>query len=292
MPPPLLFRFARCLIRHRLRGGYRLIEWLERSGRLNVTARYALSDRIAVEMPLWRRPNQLAECESLAYEQQLVGAVTKELTAIGLPAVLVDCGADVGLVAGLLCAQSPGIEEVVACEPNPEAREILARNLASWPVATQCLPFAIADFNGRGRLAQPAYDNSPHAAFLRPHAEGDILVRRLADLPLDVTSRCLVLKIDVEGGEQAVLRGALDVLSRAPAWIVTIEAHRKVFERTGVDPCEVVRQLVPLGLVRTYIAERPATPLDISRPYFDQVIDPPVTNILCTSRAPVDDLRD
>jgi FkbM family methyltransferase len=285
MPAPWLFRLARWLIRHRLRGGYRLIEWLERSGRLNVTARYAFSDRIAVEMPLWRRPNQLAECEALVYEQQLVEAVTKELTAIGRPAVLVDCGADVGLVAGLLCDKSPSIEEVVACEPNPEAREFLARNLASWPLATQCLPFAIADFTGRGRLAHPTYDDSPHAAFLQPDVDGDILVRRIADLTIDVASRCLVLKIDVEGGEQAVLRGALEMLERAPAWIVTIEAHRKVCERTGVDPCEVVRQLVPLGLVRTYIAERPDHPLDIARPYFNQLPDPPISNIICTFRS-------
>lgn len=261
--------------------GYPIIEWLERRGTLNRTVRYALSDRVTVELPLWRRPNQLGPPEARNYERHLIQAVCGELRSIGLPALLVDCGADVGLASALLVAHAELIHEVVACEPNAEPRELLALNLASWPVAARCLPYAIADFHGRGRLAQPTYDTSPHAAFLEADPGGDVEVRRIDDLELDVAGRCLVLKIDVEGGEPAVLRGAMATLKRAAAWIVTLEAHRKVANRTGVDPCEIARLLPDAGMTKCRVAERPEPRLDLARPYFDQVTDLPIGNLVC-----------
>lgn len=283
-PPPLLFRFARELVRRRLRGGYQIIEWLERRGRLNHTTVYKLSDRVAVEMPLWRRPNQLNLTEARQYERPLVDAVERELDAIGLPAVLVDCGADVGLLAGLLVARSRQIEEVVACEPNAEAFRFLTANLARWPVRSRGLAVGVADFAGRGRLCQPDYQTSPHSAYLEADPMGDVEVARVDDFQFDVGDRSLLLKIDVEGGEWAAVAGALETLRRARRWIVTIEAHRQVYARTGIDPGEVVRLLAPVGLNNAYVAERPNISLDWSRPYFEQVAKPAIGNLVCVSR--------
>lgn len=282
-PPPLLFRVARGLIKRRLRGGYQLIEWLERRGRLNRTTLYALSDQVAVEMPLWRRPNQLDAHEARNYERALVQAVASELSALGRPTLLVDCGADVGLTSGLLSAQSSRIEEVLAIEPNPEAYEILLRNLQRMPVRSRGLQAAAADFTGCGNLCQPDYDGSPHAAFLQADPAGSVQVTRIDDLNLDVAQRCVLLKIDVEGGESAVVAGAFETLRRARSWIVTSEAHRQVARRTGVDPLDLVRSLEQVGLHRAYLAERPDMQLDRSRRYFDQVAEPAIGNLIFVS---------
>ncbi len=282
-PPPLLFRLARGLIRRRIRGGYRLIEWLERSGRLNRSAVYALSDRIAVELPLWRRPNQLDAVEARNYEQALVAAVARELEALNLPTLLIDCGADVGLLAGLLIAQTKSIAELIAFEPNAEAYEVLLRNLARWPLPSRGRHEAVADFTGRGKLCQPEYDGSPHAAFLQANPLGKVQVTRIDDLRFDVAERCLLLKVDVEGGEQAVVQGALETLGRARSWVVTIEAHRQVALRTGIDPFEVVRLLDAVGVDRVYLAEWPELKLDRTGRYFDQVSEPAIGNLVCVS---------
>lgn len=272
------------MVRRGIPGGYRLVEWLERSQCLQRTAWYSLSDRISVEMPLWRRPNQLDLHEALNYEHALVDAVAREVAAAALPAVLVDCGADVGLLSGLFAARCPAIDEIITCEPNDEAFAILARNAARWPITSRALHIALADFSGRGALRQPDYDASPHAAFLEADAGGSIDVARVDDLAIDVAARCVAIKVDVEGGELAVLTGAIGTLRRARRWVVTIEAHRKVCERTGADPMQTARLLAPLGLERLYIAERPDIHLDWERPYFAQVEDLEIANLVAASR--------
>jgi FkbM family methyltransferase len=278
--PPPLFRLARGMVRSGVPGGYRIIEWMERTKRLDRTAWYPLSRRIGVELPLWRRPNQLNRWEARNYEQALVAAVAREINDAKLPTTLVDCGADVGLMSGLLAARSPQIDEIVACEPNRDAYDILANNLARWPMKARARRAAIAGFTGRGRLQSPTYDDSPHAAFLVADPHGEIDVLRVSNLGLNVQQRCLVLKIDVEGGEREVIVGAASVLHQARRWIVTIEAHRKVFERTGVDPIDVARLLENLGLKRLFLAERPAAALDLKRPYFEQVSDLTIGNLV------------
>lgn len=282
-PPPLLFELARGMVRRKILGGYHFVELLEYFGVLNRTAWYPLNERIGLEVPLWRRPNQLNLWEARHYELALVAALTRELADSPLPVLLVDCGADVGLLSGLLASHSLQIEEVVALEPNAEAFPILARNLARWPLVTRALQVAAADFDGRGSLRQPDHQTSPHSAYLEADIAGAIEVTRIDRLELDVSSRCLALKIDVEGGERAVVAGGMKTLCRARRWVVAVEAHRKVFERTGVDPFEPVRLLAETGLARAYLAEQPSLLLDWKQPYFAQVHDLEIGNLVAVS---------
>lgn len=281
--PPLLFTLARGMVRRGVPGGYRIIEWLERNGMLNTLARYRLSERVSIQIPLWRRPNQLNLTEACNYERPLIDFVARQIEAFAAPTTLIDCGADVGLISALLMARTDRIDDVYACEPNREAFAILEKNQREWPVRTTLIPKAIADFVGTGAMEQPEYDSSPHAAFL---AEGtvEVDVTTIDALQIDVAERCLVLKIDVEGGEAAVIRGALQTIARAEKWIVTIEAHRLVTERTGVDPFEVVRLLPSDQLARVFLAERPERQLDRTRPYFSQVTNVPIGNLVCVSQ--------
>jgi FkbM family methyltransferase len=272
------------MIRHRVPGGYHLVELGERMGWLNCLVRYRLSDRVTLDVPLNRRETQWAEPDLRAYEERVVAALATALEALRRPVTWIDCGADIGSLTALVAARSPRIDDVIAIEPNPDVQDLLAKNLALLPCPARAVAAAVANFQGRGRLEHFPTLRSDHSRFLVPDEQGDIAVTRLDDLDLP-PGKPLAVKIDVEGGELAVLRGAEHVLRNAPAWIVAFEAHRLVAERSGIDPCECVRLLVEWGAEETIVAEAPQVPLDVRLPYFAQVRDLMVSNVVCVKRS-------
>jgi FkbM family methyltransferase len=277
--PPWHFNLAKWLIRNRIRGGFQMIELAERLGWLNLDCRFLLSQDIAVEIPLYRRVNQLALPDVLAYENQLVALVSDQIGRRRDPTIWIDCGADIGLLTALVASKTSRLKEVIAIEPNPSPFEYLQRNLAQLPVPTRAICAAVADFHGRGTLAYAKHDASDHSRFLVADEQGVIDVLRIDDLLIE-PNQPLALKIDVEGGEFAVLHGARRTLTAAPDWLVALEAHLDVFRRTGVDPCQCIRFLQTLGNVEIRIAELPDLTLDCSRPYFQQVSQK-ITNVVC-----------
>ena len=117
--------------------------------------------------------------------------------------------------------------------------------------------------------------------YLEPDAEGDLEVVRLDDL-LTWDDGLLMLKVDVEGGELAVLQGAEQLLRRMPRWIVAFEAHRGVCRRTGIDPSLCLRWLQSLRKANAHVAECPQLPLDGGRAFFDQLpCELTVVNVVC-----------
>lgn len=281
--PPWHFRLAKWLIRNRIRGGFQMIELAERMGWLDYDCRYKLSARVCVDVPLYRRVNQLALPDLLAYERPLVKLLTGTIDAFPQPATWIDCGADIGILTALVAAGCQQLKEVIALEPNPLPFAYLQRNLSQLPFNGRAVSSAVADFRGRGTLAYSPKDPSDHSRFLAADAKGDLEVIRIDDLDIP-PGQPVALKIDVEGGELAVLRGARQTLANASAWVVALEAHRDVFRRTGIDPCECVRYLAEIASVETKVAERPDVMLDTDQPYFDQVREK-ITNVVCV-RAP------
>jgi hypothetical protein len=73
-------------------------------------------------------------------------------------------------------------------------------------------------------------------------------------------------------------------LNRVDQFIVAFEAHPKVVERTGVDPLEGVRLLNTVRSCTSRIAEFPHTELRLDKPFFEQVPERRVCNIMCRSR--------
>ncbi len=277
--PPWRFRLAKWMIRHRIPGGYHLVELGEKLGWLNVLVRYRLSDRVSLDVPLNRRETQWAWPELTQYERPLVELLARKIDELPEPITWIDCGADIGAITALVAAQSPRIDEVIAVEPNPDVQELLARNLSLLPCPGRAVAAAVADFSGRGRLEHFPTLRSDHSRFLVPDGDGDIAVTRLDDLGI-APNKTLAIKIDVEGGELAVLRGAQRILKEAPAWVVAFEAHRLVAERCGIDPCACLRLLFDLGATEAIVAEAPQVHLDPARPYFDQVALK-VSNVVC-----------
>lgn len=278
--PPWHFRLAKWMIRQRVPGGYHLVELGEAMGWLNLLVRYRLSDRVSVDVPLNRRETQWAWPELSQYERPLIDMLARTIAQLPGPVTWIDCGADIGALSALVVSRAPAIDEVLAIEPNPDIQQLLSRNLSHLPCPGRAAATAVADFHGRGRLEHFPGFRSDHSRFLVPDEQGDIFVTRLDDLGIRA-GKTLAVKIDVEGGELAALRGARQLLQQSPAWVVALEAHRLVAERSGIDPCECVKLLVELGAERTAIAEDPEFPLDPERPYFQQVRERIVTNVVC-----------
>jgi FkbM family methyltransferase len=125
--------------------------------------------------------------------------------------MFVDVGANIGVYT--ITAALRGAR-VLAFEPNGSARAMLAANLALNHVADRVhvLPFALADFSGPARFTTDL-ESSNHLE-TSPEATGDLVDVREFDSLVEPGSRVSLIKIDAEGFDEAVLRGARGSLER------------------------------------------------------------------------------
>ncbi len=184
-------------------------------------------------------------------------------------AAFVDCGAHIGLVSHYMTHRCSSIKQVWAFEPNLRSFGILQENCARLPAHSQARNQAVSDFDGHARLVRAA-ESDGDDAYIEPDASGSIDVTTIDELHL-APHLGLVLKIDVEGSELAVLRGARRTLERAPFFAVLFEAHREVMKRTGYDPMECVRFLNALRACRWMPSSNPEMELALDRPFFSQI---------------------
>jgi FkbM family methyltransferase len=144
----------------------------------------------------------------------------------------IDVGANIGFYSLVLTLTQPGIR-VIAFEPNPRIHALLKQNIAANHLHNITYETrALSDAEGTATLY---LSRSDHSASLRPDFEAgssdSIVVPTLTldayleSLRRDRTGR-LVLKIDAEGHEEAVLRGAWTTLcSLKPDIVVETAQH-------------------------------------------------------------------
>jgi FkbM family methyltransferase len=165
--------------------------------------------------------------------------------------VTIDVGAHVGFYA-LVAGHANPAGRVFAFEPLPLAAERLRRHIALNGLANvECLPVAASDAEGDVAFHVPTGHPLPcsagtSAAFHAPWAHA-METMRVPCVTLDgfVRERGLaavdLIKIDVEGGEPAVLRGATEVLERhRPDVVCEVLSATRAAE-------ELVAILRPLG---------------------------------------------
>ncbi len=280
---PLLFAVAKGMMRHKIRGGWRLFRLLDKLGYLKgKIVRYELKEGYCVFVPTYR-PEGWDRVDLQAYEQDLIAALVAAASDCTGPLTIVDCGADIGLISVLLAAHMNRVSRVVAFEPSDEAFPLLQKTLGELPFETEALPVGVSDFSGQGELRSPPYDGSHHARYLVQVLQGGFPVTTVDALSLKAAN--LLLKIDVEGGEIGVVRGASRTLAEAEKAIVSIEAHPKVFGRTAVDPIMILREIAAIRPFQFTVAETRKSNLDLSRPFFEQQAnDGTIYNIVCSSR--------
>ena len=245
------------MTRCRIRGGNRLVGILGRLGMLDVVAHYQLGHGVNFSVPLFRADTCWDQRDIQDYEKGLIRSFCRLLEPLS-DVVLFDCGADIGTFSALVCSQTSRVAQVIAFEPNPDVAYFMKRNFAQLPVPSKTITKAVGSFHGTGRLEVPAYDNSDHARFLVP---GDGPLEVVAIDSFGVRGVDVAIKIDVEGGELDVLKGAAETIASARKCLITVEENPRDAMRTKRDPVECLRFLQSVRLFHFVVAETEESPL-------------------------------
>lgn len=153
--------------------------------------------------------------------------------------LVVDVGANVGYLTSLAAARAGSGGQVVAYEPHPRVFERLQANVARWErlvrlgrlAPIELHRAAVSDRTGTGELTSgPLFHENMGLASLRaddaPAEDAELLAVRVHRLDDVLGARRVgLLKIDVEGHEPEVLRGAGRLLEAGLVRDVVFEDH-------------------------------------------------------------------
>ena len=253
---PIAVGLALTLVRWKIRGSQRLLNVFGKLGMLDVVVQHELPHGIRFGVPLFRNCWDRRDLEQ--YEQQLVDLFASRCEPLS-SLTLFDCGADIGIFSALVCSRTQRIGQVIAFEPNEEAAVFLRHNLSLLTVPAKGITSAVSSFIGTGRLETPdyAFDDSC-GRYLVP-GDGPIPVTTID--AIGVRGGDVAIKVDVEGGELDVLKGAAGTVVSAENCVIAWEAHPLVARRTRRDPVECLRFLLSLRPFTFVVAEtgQPAT---------------------------------
>jgi FkbM family methyltransferase len=131
--------------------------------------------------------------------------------------VFVDVGANVGYYSVLAAGAVGGGGRVFAFEPNPRVRARLERNVALNAMAgvVEVRPEAASVTDGMVHLVEPNDPTNAGLAFVDTRADArgiEVQAVRLDGVPELLPRPPSLLKVDVEGGESDVFRGASGML--------------------------------------------------------------------------------
>lgn len=174
--------------------------------------------------------------------------------------VLIDVGAYVGNYT-LLTSALPGLS-CFAYEPNPDAFDVLWRNVELNGVMDRVFPYclAVGDEPGKGVLKVPLKPRPPGLATLGEPGRFPSWVEHAVDIvTLDSLPwrRVDFIKIDAEGAELMVLRGAKQTIEQHhPAML--IECVDKSTHQFGYDAREIIDLLDSWGYASIMIGAKDA----------------------------------
>lgn len=185
-------------------------------------------------------------------DQRELRLVTDRLRAGG---DFVDVGAHVGMYTVRAAIELRGRGRVLSFEPNPSARAQLVENLElNGCTNVVVVAAAVADGVGEAMLHVPASPDPSFSSLERGRfREGEPLVVPVTTVDAAVAEHGLspaVVKIDVEGGEVAVVRGMAETLSSARPTVLVEVSEKSASEVrqlcAGYRGFRVGRRLEPL----------------------------------------------
>jgi FkbM family methyltransferase len=163
---------------------------------------------------------------------------------------VVDVGAHLGAYTLRLAQLVESSGHVIAIEPSRAHVECLSRSVADneFEAWTEVVRAAAADVPGRGLLRYPPRGSSTAHAWLAPRADDadgeQVRTVRLDDL-IDRLVR--FIKVDVEGAEGLVLRGARAVLEASrPTLLVELHPHLLPLV-SGETPASIITGMTAAG---------------------------------------------
>ena len=166
---------------------------------------------------------------------------------VGPGSIALDVGANVGAYAVLLGQWVGPSGRVYAFEPSPPAFRGLVRHVELNALGTVVKPVgaAVADHDGFGELIVAATAGESRLAGTAERGE----TVNVPSVTIDAfcareAIRPALIKIDVEGGELAVLRGARETIRRGgESLALFVELHPSIWAQTGVTAAEFESEL-------------------------------------------------
>ncbi len=188
----------------------------------------------------WGLPLHVWPQEAIGYAVLVSGAfdpcVTETMYRLIDPGeLIVDVGANVGYLTSLSVVRAGGDGVVIAFEPHPAVFGLLERNASIWDGRSRLAKLelrriALSDRMGHAQLAAGSALRTNMGLATLEHSDtvpaNDLVPVDLRRLDDEIGDRTVgVLKIDVEGHEPQVLRGAARLLERGLVRDVIFEDH-------------------------------------------------------------------
>jgi FkbM family methyltransferase len=214
--------------------------------------------------PRWRRRPPVAWTylqlyllgKRLTDRQEL--ATLQSLIVPGM--VIADIGANVGFYTLEMSACVGPTGRVLAFEPDPFSFQLLKGRLSrAAAVNVEAYQLALGDETGHALLYCSAYnraDNRLSPSHTEPHVETcEAHVRTLDDVLRETRHVGIdALKIDVQGNEANVLRGARKTLDAGVSWM-WLEFSPEHLRGSGEDPVSFLENLSALGMKMLQVTE-------------------------------------
>jgi len=173
------------------------------------------------------------------YNEKAVLSIIKKFAQDGYD--LVDVGANVG-IHSLTAASANAKIEIFSFEPEPSNFNDFIKNI-SLNNFKNINPFnmGLGNFKGLAELnVNEGWNKGKHSlkvSFSENSKKASILVSLLDDFKVFITSKKIIIKIDVEGFEKEVIEGAKELLNQVQEAVVIIELLTEI---NGQETCETI----------------------------------------------------
>lgn len=195
----------------------------------------------------------------------------------------VDVGTNIGYATCVMAWRTGRTGTVTSFEPNATLFPILNTNLSNWEKYSKYAPIslhrvAVSDYDGEANLrVTPEFKTNCGTASLE-NEHGSVSIQRVPVVRLDTLfsghAPIGMMKIDVEGHEGAVIKGAMELLSKKAIRDIVFEEHRPY-------PSASHRLLEEFGF-RTYRLSRTLGSVLLCPPSFDEPRVAALPNYLAT----------
>jgi FkbM family methyltransferase len=198
---------------------------------------------------------------------------------------VIDIGAHIGYFS-LIAAKLVGHAGMVfSFEPSEYNFKLLKKNV-NVNEYTNILPInkAVCDFVGESDFYE--YTPVPSSGWHGLSRPVDEATSKLTKVDTTTLDSCFgdthvdVIKIDAEGAEVSILRGAKRLLSANESTTIFTEFNPKRIRATGDDPAELIDLLCDFGFAIRVIEHNKVIDNDLDRSYPDSLF----ADLLCTKR--------
>ena len=239
----------------------------------NAAIRALLPERVRVgEAAVWLNPDDPVISGALTLGVYERGEIAFFRSQFRPGMTLVDVGANVGLYSALALS-TPGFRgRVIALEPHAESRRYLEKTIASnvrAPAAAQIVGLAASDRTGTLALYKNPENKGDNRLYPDPLLRGEESVG--ADTLDNICRRAGIgsaqfVKIDVQGAEAQVVRGAAGLLGASSECVLMTEFWPYGLARCGGNALDYLAMLRYLGFELYELSGNRGTLAPIGRP--------------------------